>query len=217
MSRRLRRLVLAAAVASLVGASVAYAASLVVSSEKLTAVTAATNVPTTSCQLGSAADAYVDEGLPLENYGGADLYVRSELLGNKRSFLKFDIASCSIPAGAEVKSALLSLYMLSSAAESRTHEVHRLTGSFGEGTLTWLNQPSAAGAATTSTSTGTGSGTIAFNVLSDVAAFVSGTTNHGWRVKDAAEDNVSAREVTYGARENPTPAQRPVLTITYYS
>jgi hypothetical protein len=197
----------------------AYAAGLGVASERLTSFESATTVPASTCTLEPVADTYADALAALLNFGtSTDLLVRSALTGDARSFVRFDLSPCSIDSSAEIETARLDLYLATAPAAGRTHELHRVTASWTELALTWLNQPAVAGAATSSAPTGTSSGvTVSWNVLGDVQAFVSGTqTNHGWRIKDASEDSLTAQTATFGARERAAASQRPVLAITYY-
>jgi hypothetical protein len=206
----------------LLGAAVpaaAYAAGLGVTTLRLTSFESTTTVPVSTCTLEPAGDTYADALTAIFNFGtSTDLLVRSALTGDARSFVRFDLSPCSIAASAEIETARLDLYLATAPTASRTDEVHRVTASWGETALTWLNQPAVAATATSSASTGTSNGvTVSWNVLADVQAFVSGSqTNHGWRIKDASEGSLTAQTATYGARERATASQRPVLAITYY-
>jgi hypothetical protein len=216
-----------AGLAAILGSGVAFAASLAVTSADLTTYTVATTVPVTTCTLTSGADTYADQATlnAGSNFGGnttmlveSSVVVITLLPTNKRSFVRFDLSSCSIPATAQVLSGTLNLHLSTAPSASRTYQAFRLTGSWGETTLTWNNQPGVAGAQTASVGTGTTSGvTLSWNVLSDVQAFVSGTaTNNGWRINDQTESSGTTRSGTFATRETGTASQRPSLTITYY-
>lgn len=208
----------------LLGGAVGFAASLALTPKGLTVFTSASSVPISTCTLTPAADTYADQGSSGSNFGTATaLHVRSAvtllvLANNARSFARFDLSSCSIPASARVVTAKMKLFMSTAPSASRTYQVHRLTQSWGETTLDWGNQPTAAGTATASAATGTTSNvTIEWDVLTDVSGFVAGTTtNQGWRIKDATESSGTAREGRFSAREHATVSQRPSLVITYY-
>jgi hypothetical protein len=91
-----------------------------------------------------------------------------------------------------------------------------VSAAWGEGTITWTNQP-AVGAVSASTATGTTSGvTLQWNVTSDVQAWVSGTANNGFRIADSSESQNPAREGQFDSREGATPSQRPILLVSYY-
>jgi hypothetical protein len=219
--RRHRVLLAGLLLAGVTGAAVttASAASLPTGSEKLVAYRALSIVPVTSCVLGAQADSYVSEFELSTNHGTAtSLTVRSESLGNRRSLLQFDVASCAIPSGALIRSATVRLVVTTAPAESRTYAVHRVTGSWTETGVTWSNQPSVASSATASASTGTIAGAVVqWSVEPDVDAFVQGTAvNNGWRVSDASEGALTSVQTAFAARENGTTSIRPSLSITYY-
>lgn len=226
MTRRRRTVLLTAAVTSAaiaIAIAVGSASTLPVTAANLQVTSVATTVPVKTCTLTATEDAYVDETLLGLIGGGTTLQVRSgltlALLGaNKRSFLKFDLTSCAIPAVADVRSASLRLKLLSAPSASRTHNVTRVTGSWSEGTVTWNLQPTVAGSPTATITTGTTDGaSVQADVRADVASFVAGTaTNHGWRLRDASEGSVTAREATYASREHATAADRPQLVVTWY-
>ena len=203
----------------LIGGAVGFAASLGLTPKALVVFTSASSVPISSCTLTSNADTYADGALLNQgsNFGTAtQLHVRSSSLGgNKRSFVRFN-TSC-IPSGARIKTATLSLFLATAPGATRTHELRRVTASWGETTLTWSNQPAVAAAATGNVSTGTTNNvTLSWNVLADVQAFADGTANNGWRVADSAEGSLGAQEGQYNSDEHATVSQRPSLAITYY-
>ncbi len=215
----MRRLLFALPLLSLAVPVVAYAASLGVTPNRLTATTSATSIAASTCTVEPAADTYADELSLLSNFGtSTNLLVRSLAANDRRSYLRFDLASCSIPAAAEVETAVLSLYLSAAPSASRTYGAYRVTAAWTETGLTWNGQPSTAGTATNSIATGTTSGvTLSWNVLADVAAFVAGTaTNDGWQIRDSAENSLVDRASTLGSRERGTASERPKLTITYY-
>ena len=201
-------------------AAVGFASSLGLTSQSVAVATVATTVPVESCTVGAAADTYAQQNASGSNFGTAtDLYVRSERLNrNRRAFIRFDLGTCAIPSSARVKSATLNLFMTVAPGAARTHNIHALTSSWVETTLTWTAQPTAAGSTTSTASTGTtANATVAFDVRSDVASFVSGsTTNNGWRISDSVEGSSTAREARFSSREHATSAQRPSLVVTWY-
>lgn len=228
MRSSLRAFLVVAALVAVLAAGVAFAAALPITSQPLTIFTSADTVPVTACTLtAAAADTYADEGSVLTNFGTATtLHVRSgatqivlaTIPDNKRSFVRFDLASCSIPASARVASAQLELFLSTAPSSSRTYEAHRVSQSWNETNLNWNNQPTVAASATASAATGTTANvTIAWDVRADVQTFVAGTaTNNGWRLKDLTEGANPAIEGRFNSREHATASQRPKLAITYY-
>jgi hypothetical protein len=223
---RPRRIFPLAALPVVLGSGVAFAASLGVASKDLTTYTVATAVPVSTCTLTSVADTYADQSTLQagNNFGTSTtmLVESSQTIGlvptNKRSFVRFDLSPCSIPAAAQVLSGSLKLSLSTAPSASRTYQAFRATASWGETTLTWNNQPGVAGSATASVTTGTTSGvTLSWNVLSDAQSFVSGSqTNNGWRINDQSESSATAWTGTFATREAGTASQRPSLVITYY-
>ena len=198
---------------------VARAASLTTSPAQLMARTVVGPVPIVTCTLAPNADTYADGAAPLTAQGTATtLHVRTQALRNKRTFVRFDVASCSIPAVARLKTSSFNLVLTTAPASSRTYDVHAVTAAWTEAALTWLAQPATAGTATASVATGTTGGvTLVTNVMADVSTYVTGAaTNNGWRVKDRTEDALSTVESRFGSRENAMVPRRPSLVVTYY-
>ena len=48
-----------------------------------------------------------------------------------------------------------------------------------------------------------------------VAAFVTGTANYGWMLRDDAENSGTTRTITFSTKELATLAQAPQLVVTY--
>jgi len=196
--------------------SLAAASSLVVSSGRLATDTVGT------CTASAAADAYVDSLLAAagSSFGGeTTLSVRSQAPGNRRAFVRFDLAPCAIPAGANITAAELRLVVTSAPGSSRTHAAHRVTATWGE-TTTWNSQPAVSAAASASAATGTANGATVMwtsaGLLADVMGWVDGSlANNGWRISDTAESALVGVTAAYGAREHGTAGSRPALFVTY--
>ncbi len=191
------------------------AAGTAVTAKRLTVDSGATSVPLERCTLSPVADSDVDAAL---NTGTATtLRVRSSALGNRRAFIRFDLADCGFEADDAIRAASLSLVLGTAPASSRAHEVRRVTAAWTETGVTSVNAPAVAATATATRDTGTTAGaTLSWNVLADVQAFHGGTPNDGWRVSDATEGAATAVEAVYRSREFATAADRPKLTIDYY-
>ncbi len=217
-----RMLLLVAAVSALVATGVGFAAALAITPKRLTVYSGAAAPGVTTCTLPApTADTYSDDAVLSAgtNFGTATtLHVRSEALANKRTYIRFDLSSCSIPAGARVETARMKLFLSTAPSESRTYEAQPVTAAWTETGLTGDNQPAVSTSVTASAATGTTSNvTLEWNVLADVNAFVAGTaTNHGWRIDDSAEGALLAVEGRFSSREHATASERPSLVITYY-
>ena len=211
-----RRLILvAAAVAILLGAAGAFASSLSVTSSRLTSFAGPTSVPTTTCSLGAEADSYVSNAVLQTgtNFGGATELHVSAGATDKRSFVRFDLGC--IPSTAEVKSATLRLVLATAPTANRTYAAHQVSASWAEGSITWSNQP-AIGASSGTVATGTTNGvTLQWTVTSEVQAFVNGSaTNNGWRIADTDESGIlSSQEGRFGSSEG---TGGPALEVVFY-
>jgi hypothetical protein len=221
MGAAFSRSFVAAAAVALVASGTALAAVLGVSSESLTNWTSASGVPVSTCTLTASADSYVNQDTLSQgtNYGAATTVQvessRALLVDtNKRGFVKFDVASCSIPSGAYVSLATLSVFLSTAPSLSRTWNIDRVTGSWTESGITWSNQPPATGSTSVTTGT-TANVTLQAPVTSDVAGFVSGSaTNNGWRFSDSLEGSVSVQNGQFNPRE--AASNPPTLVIRYY-
>jgi hypothetical protein len=221
---RSRWFVTTVAASLVLGSGVALAASLAITSSNLTTSTIVAAVPISTCTLTSSADSYVDQATLQQgsNFGGVTpLQVESSqtlapISTNKRSFVKFDLSTCSIPAVAAVQSATLSVHLSTAPNQNRTWSINRVTAAWTEAGITWSNQP--ASTSSTSVATGTTSNvTLQASVTSDVQSFVSGSqTNNGWRYSDSVENSSTARNGQFKSREGSPPAQRPTLVVNYY-
>ena len=208
----------------LLGSGVGIAASLALTSTNLTTFTVVGAVPLSTCTLTSSADSYVDQAALQQNtnFGGiTPVQVESsQTIGlistNKRSFVTFNLASCSIPAAAAVQSATLSVFLSQAPNQNRTWNINRVTTAWTENVITWSNQPASTGS--TSVTTGTTSNvTLQATVTANVQSFVSGSlTNNGWRFSDSVEDSATVRNGQFRSREFGTVAQRPTLVVNYY-
>ncbi len=173
----------------------------------------------TSCTIdatfSSIADAYAHEQKPDENHGtDTVMIVRSWQSGkNQRSFVEFDVSS--IPSGSTVNTATLTLCATKVPSSARTIDLHRITASWVETTLTWNNQPSVAGSVTDSATTPGSPACMTWDVAADVQLWIDGTANEGWRAKDAVEGQGTKYITEFATRENGTPAHRPILDVNY--
>ena len=199
---------------------VALAVTFGVSSTKLTTSTGASSITPTTCTLSAAdADSYIDQNSAGTNFGTVTNLDVSSRSGNRnrRTFVRLDLASCSIPANSLITAASLKLFMYAAPTASRTYDAHRTTASWTEAGITWTNQAAVAGAATSSVTTGTTANvTLTWTVTADVQAFVDGTANNGWRISDRTESSGIVRTSQFRSAEYGTAAQRPILEATYY-
>ena len=227
---------LAAATGILLGVGLAsgFAAGLTLTSQNFTPYRTCTITATPSTTT-AISDATAQQGSPTTNFGSATTITSSSLnTANQRIYVRFDLTTCNpaVPASATVRLATLRLYMTAVPAACRVLDLFPATVAWGEGTLTWNNQPfgttlnnpatgSRTGTFTVGTPVGcqnqsTGTYVTGGTVTSDVAKFVAGTaTNFGWMIRDDTEGASPARTATFSAKELGTVAQEPQLVITY--
>ncbi|GEM_PF-1993026 len=177
----------------------------------------------TTVTLYSVADSYVDQDREGQNFGTSDsMKVSSSTQGarqtNQRAFVRFDVSS--VPSGVTITSATLRLRLTGAPSSSRTYEVHRVSASWLEmdpGGITWDNQPTVGGSATSTTATGTTDGVwLEWTVTADVQAFMAGSAvNYGWRVNDAAESSSLDYDAEFSTWEDSGTGDDPRLVVTY--
>lgn len=151
-------------------------------------------------------DAYVDQLLPALNFGtDATLRVRSQLLGNQRTLVRFVLPA--IPSRCTVTLAILRLNA-SSSAEGRTLRAEKVATSWTETGVNWLNQPASGAPAADSES---GTGWVEWTVTSAVLQMYTGT-NDGFLLRDLSEDSAIDQAQVFSSREGANP---PELVITF--
>ena len=188
-----------------------------------------TSTPTPQVFVRDAAqDAWIDQGKLTQNKGAdGSLRVKAQAGSLRRSLVQFNLSG--IPATGCVQTATLKMTLTSVGRSARSYAVHRLSSAWVEGTsasssgVTWQRRTATvpwslpggdfATNATATASTATTAGSVVqWDVTADVRAFVGGTTNNGWIVKDTAES--ANAEFVFGSRENGTVSKRPQLQVT---
>ena len=153
------------------------------------------------------ADAWIDEGSPLDNKGSdSTLKVMSKVGSNLRALIRFAMPE-GIPEGCVVQSATLRLFAASSAA-GRTLEALQVAGPWSAAAVTWANQPATAGVPA---STSSGAGYREWNVTAQVQAMLVSGGNHGFLIRDAVEGQ-DAEQQFHSADKGESPPQ---LIVTY--
>jgi hypothetical protein len=208
------------------------AASLSVGSQQITPYRSCT-ITATPSSTTAVIDAGVREATATTNFGTATTSsVSSAAAANQRIYIRFDLSQCSptIPSTATIRLATLRIYVSALPAVCRTIDIFRSTATWTEAAITWNNQPfgttlnnpaSATRTGTFNVGTPPGCQNLAAGyvagatVTTDVAAFVSGTSNYGWMLRDDVEGSATARTTTFSAKNLGTLAQTPQLVITY--
>ncbi len=227
---RARGLIIAVVCAVGLGTLPAFGAPLAVSSGAITTFRACVLTPVTA---GSSAafDVSVDQSAPTQNQGMVTtLTVRSHSNRNVRAYVRFDLTRCSptIPSSATITSAMLRMVPTAVANQCRTYDVFRVGASWVETTATWNNQPFGTAINNPSSASRTSFVNVGvapcqnsainqyvsgWDVTADVRAFATGTTDHGWMIRDDVEGSAAARTTTFIAKE--TGIGTPQLIVSY--
>jgi glucosylceramidase len=157
--------------------------------------------------LTAVADAWFDQASTSDNKGSDSiLKVMSKgPVNNLRAAVRF--AHPAAPSGCAVASATLRLYA-GSARSGRTIDVLRLASGWTEPGITWNTQPPTVGPAAATTS---GTGYREWDVTAQVRAMYETGSNHGFLVRDAAE-NADAEQQFHSREKGESPPQ---LLITF--
>lgn len=213
-----RRRIRLAALVALLGAgalavSTGWAASLTVSSSRLTSWSSAAGCTPATVTAAANQDTYVDESAPSSSFGGStQLKVKAPLVGvlgidlgaRRQTLIRFALPSLGL---CSVTSAKLRLYAAASS-NSMAIEALRAAATWSE-TSTWP-PPATTGTAVSITS-GTAAGWREWTVTSHVTAMYSGT-NHGFLVRDNVGLSLLAPEQVFSSRT--AAANQPELVLT---
>lgn len=170
-----------------------------------------------------------------QNPASLRMYVGRSSTNQLRSYVRFDLSTASpaIPSDVLVTDAKVRL-VVGGTADGRDYAIQRADATWAEGTINYAGQPGTTGAATTVAMItaaglvpGAGGGDpqtwMKWDVDADVQAFLSGSTNHGWRISDVTATTSTANgmfwttETTDGCAAGVTTCKRkwPVLLIDY--
>lgn len=183
----------------------------------------------------AVADTYLRQGSPNQSQG-SESFLRIQRSGKNRSLVRFGQAAiASALGGTTLRSAHLELYVQANGdnwgASGRMVDIHRLTSAWTESGATWScaddSNPTNQQADCTSqwnggafTATATASvlhknglrGWISFDVTSDLAAFLGGSSNDGWLLKKS--DEGQSGRVDYTSRTG-VAGQAPRLVVMF--
>ncbi len=168
--------------------------------------------PCTPLSVNATEDARVRESSPTNTHGSESTFkVRTEATNkDERSFVKFSLPSA--PSGCVLIGATLKLWA-DSVDSGRVIHAYRVNASWAEATVTWNTQPAVTGSPSASNSL-SANGWQSWDVFSLVQAQYSGT-NHGFMLRDSAEENSGSREQRYRSSENGTSSNWPLLELTF--
>lgn len=186
----------------------------------------------------SGIDTHISDAAPTTNYGTSDEIVVGELatvVQTNRSLIKFDLSS--IPSGATISSAVLSLWTKTDyATDNSTFKVHRVKRNWVEAQATWNiystgNNWGTAGADHADDFDSTEHASRAFSAtetidaetqftfdatgLTELKKMIDGTyTNYGWIVRGLIPETANAG-YTFHSSSGTTAGYRPKLVIEY--
>lgn len=174
----------------------------------------------TDGMLAAIGDTEIRENNTGNNYGSdTTFHVYSQSTNkDRRVLVKFDLTA--IVSGSAISTATVSVKLVNAPGTNRQYDIYRVTSAWDEKSVTWSTRPSIAASLTSSTASGvTNDVTLSWDVTADAQAFLSGTTNNGWVIRDATEESTSANtnQATFASRENGTNAARPQLSIDFAS
>jgi hypothetical protein len=209
-----RRIAILLAATVGVGAGVAYAATLSVTSWHLWA--GSQTLTKATCTLTPATtDTYVTQATPGGSNGSATtMLVKSTAGSADWSFVYFDLSSCTIPTTGGADTATLTLFITTAPGTSRTITLTPVLTSWSN-SLTWTAaQALSYGATTTTFTTGTTNNTAkSATVTVDVDALIKNSSaSFGWRLSDTGGTSATT---TLASSNNGTAANRPKLVINY--
>jgi hypothetical protein len=216
-----RRLFMLLALTLAIGAGVAYAASLTVTSWHLWAgsQTLTKPAPCTLSGTAVATDTYADESVVADNSAGTTMKVKPGAGSRQWVFIRFNLATCAIPTTGGADTATLKLRISTAPASSRTLTVTPVLATWTGASLANFTAATALsyGATTTTFTTGTTSGVfVTFPVTIDIDALIKNSTaNFGWRIMDGGGGTTTT--TTFNATNSGTAANRPQLVINYAS
>jgi hypothetical protein len=216
--RRLHLTPLRLAATIVVGASlstgVAYAASLGLSSNKLHAWSQTLTKGTCNQTSTTADDTFVQQASPTSTAGGTatTLTIKPTAGSQDYAFLRFDLSGCGIPTTGGADSAVLTVRVTTSGAD--TISVFPVTSSWSSSTLNWNGVSGlTVGPTATGTFSASSTGNKTVTVTADVDAAIKAGTLWGWELRATA----GTATVAIGAKENGTAANRPSMTLSYES
>jgi hypothetical protein len=164
-------------------------------------------------------DSDVYEGNPSNNSGGYTALWVGYSTSKWRAYLQFDLSPTPLPTGAVVTNAYLKLYQYNFLGSgSFSVGLYKVTGNWGENSITWNNQPTSSSGAEAFRTIYTSTGTWRTWYIDDlVKGWLDGSiSNYGMLLKPA--DEASNDKAAYFRSSDYTTdnTKRPKLGIDYY-
>jgi len=172
-----------------------------------------------------AADSWIDGTLANQgtNHGAATTLQVQSLTGQaQRTLVMFDL---SIVPNAGIKSATLTLNVVSPPLLTRTYSANLVTSFWNEPDVTWSSRVATTpwgaaggdfdGTVASNANVGLLSTTVTWTVTKALQTWYNGTPNYGFLIKDNTETSLAAQTTKFSSKEDATPANRPTLTLTF--
>ncbi|MBE7478896.1 MAG: DNRLRE domain-containing protein [Polyangiaceae bacterium] len=180
--------------------------------------------------LDAARDTYIGSSPPTANHGSKSIL---EVLtftqsSGQRALVGFELSKGTLPAGAKLEKATLSLRVLLNEGATQDLGAHRLQKSWTEDGATWAKYdgssnwlknggdflpPSSQVAVGPNVKVGD---TLGWDVTADVAGVLDGSLgNEGWLVKPLVDDPLDGEKLHFASREGTDPVARPKLELVY--
>lgn len=165
--------------------------------------------------LSPTADSYIQSGFVNDTYGTQEnVFLNLGSNNRSRMFFQFDLSG--IPTNATITSSTLALRMTSALSGGTTDTwVNRLDRGWSEATITWDNQPQVAAVSDVTRITRLAEEPKIWDLTSFVQNWMATPSqNYGFSVV-SRDSGTNTFTFGFGSRENPDPALRPTLTVTY--
>jgi hypothetical protein len=172
-----------------------------------------------------AADSWIDgtAGNQGTNHGAsATLQVQSLTGQAQRTLVLFDL---SIVPNAGIKTATLTLNVVSPPLLTETYSANLVTSFWNEPDVTWSSRVATTpwgaaggdfdGTVASNANVGLLSTTVSWTVTKALQTWYNGTPNYGFLIKDNTETNLVAQTTQFSSKEDATPANRPTLTVRF--
>ena len=170
-----------------------------------------------------AADSWIDAANTGTNLGAATtLQVQSLIGGVQRTLVMFDL---SVVPNAGIKSATLTLNVVSPPLLTRTYSANLVTSFWNEPDVTWNHRVATTlwgavggdfdGTVASNANVTLLSTAVSWNVTKSLQTWYNGTPNYGFLIKDNTETDLVATTTKFSSKEDATAANRPTLTLTF--
>lgn len=174
-------------------------------------VVKASSTLTWTSTLADLEDTYISSQYPTTNYANSQYLVvgKHQTFSTTRSYMKFNLPS--LPHGAVVQSAKISLYQYYNTSNSTTVDVRPVTSTWIATDVNWNTKPVVGGSI--SNQTVSQPGWYDFYITNLASSWYTGTANNGISIQ--FRDETHANKIFYSNNHSTYTTQKPKLTISY--